>query len=54
MKDKKTIYALANIKNQNNNFDKNVSELTSLKSRQPFLSARWEKVSFFRKVFSKK
>ena len=54
MKDKKTIYAVANIKNQNNNFDKNVSELTSLKSRQPFLSARWEKVSFFRKVFSEK
>ena len=54
MKDKKTIYAAANIKNQNNNFDKNVSELTSLKSRQPFLSARWEKVSFFRKVFSEK
>ena len=54
MKDKKTIYAAANIKNKKNNLDKNVSELTSLKSRQPFLSARWEKVSFFRKVFSEK
>ena len=54
MKDKKTIYAAANIKNKKNNLDKNVSELTSLKSRQPFLSARWEKVSFFRKVFLQK
>jgi hypothetical protein len=54
MKDKKTIYAAANIKNKKNNLDKNVSELISLKSRQPFLSARWEKVSFFRKVFLQK
>jgi len=54
MKDKKTIYAAVNIKNKKKNLDKNVSELTSLKSRQPFLSARWEKVSFFRKVFLEK
>ena len=54
MKDKKTIYAATKLKNKKNNLDKNVSELTSLKRRQPFLSARWEKVSFFRKVFLQK
>ena len=54
IKDKKTIYAVTKLKNNKNNLDKNVSELTSLKSRQPFLSARWEKVSFFRKVFLQK
>ena len=31
-----------------------VSESTSLRDRQPFLSARWEKVAFFRKIFSQK
>ena len=52
--DKKPTYALANIKDKKNSFDKKKSELASLKSRQPFLSERWEKVSFFRKVFLEK
>ena len=52
--DKKPTYALANIKDKKNSFDEKKSELASLKSRQPFLSERWEKVSFFRKVFSEK
>ena len=52
--DKKPTYALANIKDKKNSFDEKKSELASLKSRQPFLSERWEKVSFFRKVFLEK
>jgi len=42
------------MKNKKNKPTKVVSESTSLRDRQPFLSARWEKVAFFRKIFLKK
>jgi len=42
------------IKNKTNKKTKVVSELDSLKERQPFLSARWERVAFFRKIFLEK
>jgi hypothetical protein len=51
MKDKKPLYI---VDNKKNNFDKNESELASIRNRQPYLSERWEKVSFFRKVFLEK
>jgi hypothetical protein len=51
MKDKKPLYI---VDNKKNNFDKNKSELASIRNRQPYLSERWEKVSFFRKVFLEK
>jgi hypothetical protein len=51
MKDKKPVYI---VDNKKNNFDKNESELASIRNRQPYLSERWEKVSFFRKVFLEK
>ena len=51
MKEKKPLYI---VDNKNNNFDKNKSELVSIRNRQPYLSERWEKVSFFRKVFLEK
>ena len=51
MKEKKPLYI---VDNKKNNFDKNESELASIRNRQPYLSERWEKVSFFRKVFLEK
>ena len=52
--DNKPTYLVDKIKTNKNKLMKVVLESTSLRDRQPFLSARWEKVTFFRKIFLEK